>query len=223
MPSWFCAGGSWTTSTPIGAVATVHLNVVLNLELGDNLDEAAVARLLDGPPLDSVALRRRMLCDASLHRYVTDGLSTVLDYGRTTHTIFAAVWAALGIRDEHCRFPGCDRPITWCEAHHVRPWSKGGPTNLRNLCLLCSRHHHLVHRSGWVLGPAGQRRRRGDYPRRPHAPEQPAQCATATAEVVGIAVMQPASRRGILRPNCAQSVADAAEDVEPAHAPVEPL
>jgi hypothetical protein len=127
-----------------------HLNVVLNLELGDNLDEAAVARLLDGPPLDAVTLRR-MLCDAGLHRYVTDGLSTILDYGRTTHTVSAAVSAALGIRDEHCRFPGCDRPITWCEAHHVRPWSKGGPTNLRNLCLLCSRHHHLVHRPGWAL------------------------------------------------------------------------
>lgn len=32
---------------------------------------------------------------------VTDGLSTILDYGRTTHTIPASLWAALGIRDEH--------------------------------------------------------------------------------------------------------------------------
>jgi hypothetical protein len=109
-----------------------HLNVVIEAGNGNDLDDDAVARLLDGPRLDSVTLRR-LLCDAGLHRLIAAGRSSVLDYGMTTYTIPASVWAALGIRGEHCRFPGCDRPISWCDGHHVRFWSKGGPTKLSNL------------------------------------------------------------------------------------------
>ncbi|HEY3834373.1 MAG TPA: HNH endonuclease signature motif containing protein, partial [Acidimicrobiia bacterium] len=39
---------------------------------------------------------------------------------------------------------------SWCEAHHVIPWWAGGATNLDNLVLLCSFHHHVVHRQGWT-------------------------------------------------------------------------
>ena len=53
------------------------------------------------------------------------------------------------IRDRHCRFPGCDRPAHWCEGHHVWFWDHGGPTRIDNLVLLCTRHHHHLHRPGW--------------------------------------------------------------------------
>jgi hypothetical protein len=84
-----------------------------------------------------------------VHRVVTDGGSTILDYGRTTRDISTALFVALALRDGHCRHPGCDRKPMWCEAHHVIPWEIGGPTNLANLVLKCSRHHHLGHRPGW--------------------------------------------------------------------------
>ncbi len=34
----------------------------------------------------------------------------------------------------------------------------GGPTNLANLVLLCSRHHHVLHQPGWYarLWPDGE-------------------------------------------------------------------
>jgi hypothetical protein len=36
--------------------------------------------------------------------------------------------------------------------HHVIPRSKGGPTRLDNLTLLCTFHHLIaVHRWGWTL------------------------------------------------------------------------
>lgn len=53
--------------------------------------------------------------------------------------------------------PGCDRPASFCDGHHVRHWVDGGPTDLTNLLLLCRRHHVLVHRPGWdiALDPDG--------------------------------------------------------------------
>ena len=52
----------------------------------------------------------------------------------------------------------CDRPLAWCEAHHLRHWLHGGPTNLANLALLCRVHHRAVHEGGWRLtrGPDGR-------------------------------------------------------------------
>ena len=39
----------------------------------------------------------------------------------------------------------------WCDAHHLKPWEDDGPTNLDNGCLLCRRHHTLIHHKGWTL------------------------------------------------------------------------
>jgi hypothetical protein len=50
-----------------------------------------------------------------------------------------------------CIFPGCDRPATWCQAHHLTPWEEGGPTDLNNLALLCDHHHDAVHHHGWEI------------------------------------------------------------------------
>jgi hypothetical protein len=74
-----------------------------------------------------------------------------LEVGRTTRVVSAAQRAALAVRDGGCSFPGCDRPLAWCEAHHLRHWLHGGPTDLANLALLCRTHHRAVHEGGWQL------------------------------------------------------------------------
>jgi hypothetical protein len=99
-----------------------------------------------GPVGSDVA--RRLACDASVMRVVLSGRSEPLDVGRRTPVVSAAVRRAVIVRDRHCRFPGCDRPQAWCDAHHVVHWTDGGPTSLANLLLLCRRHHGMVHRSG---------------------------------------------------------------------------
>jgi hypothetical protein len=124
-----------------------HINVILDIERYRALAGAG-ATTADGTSLDRTTIDR-MLCDAALHRVLTHGRSTIVDYGTATRTIPAPLFNALVVRDQRCRFPGCDRPAAWCEGHHVRPWLFGGPTQLLNLVLLCSRHHHLLHNRGW--------------------------------------------------------------------------
>jgi Domain of unknown function (DUF222)/HNH endonuclease len=74
-----------------------------------------------------------------------------LEVGRTTRVVSPAQRNALVVRDGGCAFPGCDRPQSWCEAHHLRHWAHGGPTDLGNLALLCWAHHRAVHEGGWRL------------------------------------------------------------------------
>ena len=62
------------------------------------------------------------------------------------------LFTALAVRDGGCRFPGCDLPVSRCEAHHVVPWQHGGTTDPSNLVLLCWRHHHdFAHHPQWQL------------------------------------------------------------------------
>jgi hypothetical protein len=94
--------------------------------------------------------------------------SRPLDLGRTARVVSAAQRNALAVRDGGCAFPGCDRPVAWCEAHHLRHWLSGGPTDLANLVLLCRAHHRAVHEGGWRI----HRHAHGDLkvtppPRRP--------------------------------------------------------
>jgi hypothetical protein len=122
-----------------------HLNVVTTL---DDLETRSQGRLPDGTILDGTTVQR-LFCDAGVHRVFVTGRSSILDYGTTTRTVPANLFNALVIRDQHCRFTGCDRPPEWCEAHHVRWVIHGGPTSLDNLTLQCTRHHHLLHTPGW--------------------------------------------------------------------------
>ena len=118
-----------------------HLNILAKVDTWEG-------HVVNGPTL-SVETIERYLCDCSVHRVLTDGRSGILDVGMATRVLTAAMWVALVARDGHCRFPGCDRPATWCDGHHIHWFSRGGPTRLDNLVLLCRRHHKRLHQPGW--------------------------------------------------------------------------
>jgi hypothetical protein len=81
-----------------------------------------------------------------------NGRSQPLDIGRATRTIPDGLRRAVAARDRGCAKPGCDRPASWCEVHHIRPWEDGGDTSLDNCCMLCKRCHRLLHRNtGWDI------------------------------------------------------------------------
>ena len=107
-------------------------------------------RTARGPVSLSDAAVQRLACDATLRQVLTDG-HDVLGVAAPTETIPTRVRAALWARDAGCRFPGCRAPAQWTDGHHVRWRSKGGPTTIENLVLLCRRHHRAVHEGGWHL------------------------------------------------------------------------
>ena len=85
-------------------------------------------------------------------------ISLPLDIAGTLDTIPVHLRRAVRLRDQHCRFPGCDPPAAGCDVHHLVHRKDGGRHALTNLALLC-RFHHLVaiHRWGWhiTLHPDG--------------------------------------------------------------------
>jgi hypothetical protein len=94
---------------------------------------------------------RRLACDAAITPII-DG-----EADHTSRVVPGSTRRALIARDKGCRFPGCDCPPAWTDAHHVKHWADGGPTTLDNLILLCRRHHRLVHEEGWTLELAQDR------------------------------------------------------------------
>ena len=99
----------------------------------------------------SAADARRLACDADLARVLLGPDGAIVDMGRLARTATPEQWRFLRLRDRGCTWPGCDRPPGWCQAHHIIWWEDDGRTDLDNLTLLCSHHHHQVHDRGWTL------------------------------------------------------------------------
>ena len=125
-----------------------HLNV--HIDLAD-LEQRARSAMLDfGGRLSPESLRM-LACDAAVVPIVMNGAGQPLDVGRTTRTIPDGLRRAVAARDRGCAHPGCDRPPSWCEIHHVVPWEQGGPTSLENLVMVCRAHHRQHHATDWII------------------------------------------------------------------------
>ncbi len=135
----------WLDSSDRPEVLGERPHVVVTLDLEALEGRVGRSELQDwGPVTPETA--RRIACDARVSRVITDGASRPLDVGRSTKVVPPALRRAITVRDRGCRFPGCGRPPSWCDAHHVRHWADGGETALDNLVLLCRPHHRAIHR-----------------------------------------------------------------------------
>ncbi|MDP9242791.1 MAG: HNH endonuclease, partial [Actinomycetota bacterium] len=116
----------WLDSTERPNVGGERPHVTVTVDADALAKESSAELDYVGPVPSQVA--RRVACDASVMRVVMAGRSEPLDVGRRTSVISAPMRRAVIVRDRHCRFPGCDRPHTWCDAHHVVHWADGGQT-----------------------------------------------------------------------------------------------
>jgi Domain of unknown function (DUF222) len=131
---------------------------------------------VEGGGVVSYDTARRLACDARIETVLTGPKGWVKGLGRSSRDPSPQMLRALRRRDGGCRFPGCDtRAFT--KAHHIRWWTRRGPTDMDNLVLLCSFHHKCVHELDWSLTlspdntvrfyrPDGRRYRAGPGPPR---------------------------------------------------------
>jgi hypothetical protein len=127
-----------------------HLQVTATVDTLQGVDGSPAGELEWGGPIAAETVRR-LGCDAAVARVLFDTESAVLDVGRARRVPAAATRRALRARDRGCVWPGCDRPASWSQAHHLRHWAQGGSTDLDNLVTICRAHHWKVHEGGWRL------------------------------------------------------------------------
>ena len=142
---------------PVSGSKARATGIVLHIDASTLSDSGGpgLSELEDGTRV-SAETSRRVACDTGVTRVAVDGAGQVRHASRRRRTVSPSLRRALEARDRGCRFPGCGLRFT--DAHHIRHWADGGETSLRNLVLLCRRHHRAVHEGGMrvCLGKEGK-------------------------------------------------------------------
>ena len=126
-----------------------HISLTTTLEALKGEPGAPAVDVELSLPVSTKTLER-FACDCTMSRVLMAD-SMVIDVGRATRIVSGPARRALKVRDQGCRFPGCDRPISWTSPHHIEFWGRGGKTNVPDLVSVCYFHHRLVHEGGWQV------------------------------------------------------------------------
>jgi len=123
-----------------GALTTVVVTMALTTLTGG----PAPATCDTGERL-AASTARRLAARCGVIPAVLGTRSQVLDLGRTARLFSRAQRLAMTVQQHGtCAVEGCDRPVSWGEAHHLTAWHEGGTTDLTNAVILCRRHHTLA-------------------------------------------------------------------------------
>jgi len=147
---------SFLAGHPVAGNGGERFQVVVHLDQEALGPDGALAGTLEDGTRVSAETLRRVACDCGLVAACYDGLA--LNIGRRTRSIPPAIRRALMLRDRGCAFPGCTH-TRFLHAHHVQHWLHGGGTSLKNLVMLCTFHHYLVHEGGWRVASVAE----GDF------------------------------------------------------------
>jgi Domain of unknown function (DUF222) len=112
---------------------------------------------IDGQP-DPISLEtvERHICDTGIIGVKFDDDGQCINVGREKRLFTGRQRVGLGVRDGGCRWVDCDRPASWCEAHHINQWARDhGKTDMADGVLLCRRHHILLHDNHWQIQRTG--------------------------------------------------------------------
>ncbi len=135
--------GAYLRERPRTLGSAYELVILTSKPLLEHGEDGVGGILRDGTPVP-LAVVQRLASDSARVEVVVGEHGEVLDVGRRSRTIPAAIARALWLRDGGCRVPGCGR-TRHLHAHHVQPWAQGGATKLSNLALVCTGHHRMIH------------------------------------------------------------------------------
>ena len=92
-----------------------------------------------------------LLCNATITGQIWNGPDQVLQQKRAHRLHTAAQRRAILARDKGCQAPGCPVPAAYCDIHHIKAWTNGGPTDEDNGIALCPFHHDALHQGRWTI------------------------------------------------------------------------
>lgn len=127
----------------------------------DDLDQVKpVAHTEDGLIVLPAATVQQHICDSGILPVTVDSCGNPLDVGREHRLFTPRQRVALALRDGGCMWRDCDRPASYCEAHHIDEWTADhGRTDVDRGILLCRFHHMNLHHGGWRITREGK----GDF------------------------------------------------------------
>jgi hypothetical protein len=135
----------------------VHVDADLLTRMRAEADRmASRCHVRDGAAVP-LAVVERLACDGAVRLTTHGSDGQTLDVGRRRRRPSARQAQVLLRRDGGCAVPGCER-TRFLHAHHVVFWSRGGPTSLDNLVLLCGDHHRALHDGVFAIDALGRQR-----------------------------------------------------------------
>jgi len=118
--------------------------------------DAKVTRFQEGGTVVPPGIAAQLRCNSGSQPVFVDAHGDPMNVGRAQRLFTPKQRVALAVRDGGCRWAGCDRPASYCEAHHIDRWSdEQGRTDIARGVLLCRFHHMQLHNGGWRITRAG--------------------------------------------------------------------
>ena len=113
---------------------------------------APVTMLQENGSVLPASIGAKHICDTGMRPVIVSEQGDPLNLGREQRLYTAKQRVALAVRDGGCRWAGCDRPASYCEAHHIDHWQvDSGRTDVDRGLLLCRFHHLQLHNNGWRI------------------------------------------------------------------------
>jgi hypothetical protein len=124
------------------------VRIVVTIDETKLRSKVAAATLATGERLSAGQLRR-LAANHGIIPAVLGSDSVPIDLGRAQRLFSKEQRDLLAVMDGGCTAPGCDRPPSWCEVQHTKPWKLGGHTDLKDATLHCNACHHVADQEGW--------------------------------------------------------------------------
>ena len=115
--------------------------------------DRAFAEIAGGGTIPQSVFEEHM-CNARFRGVVFSSKGVPLWQGHAKTSVTDAQKAALIALYGACG--GCGAHYAVCDGHHIDPVSRGGPTNIDNLMLVCWGCHQKIHHHGWRVVPDGR-------------------------------------------------------------------
>src|SRR5690554_4589167 len=118
-------GADTDAKTATSSVLGARRPAIRLLVTATTLDTGTGHGRIEGQPTPvSIETVQRVLCETGTVPVAFDPDGQCIDLGREQRLYTTRQRIGLAARDGGCRWPDCDRPASWTEAHHVNHWHR---------------------------------------------------------------------------------------------------